>query len=244
MRYLLRHGPILDRGTPESSPADPRWYATAPGRTNLKSAANQLRLGYWVSASSASSAQSKQVKRSGHKACEHRAYAWSDPIVPRRTIPRRITEGSPSRQSPRTLLPMWSQREVIDYALQRRSTLQALRRPGRTLARQEACDADPMLIRAAKHHGEPSNVNCPVCESEDLVNLHYVFGDQLGQYSGRIKRTTELEEMAHEFGEFKVVVVEVCPACGWNHMILSYLLGDGVKRKPPRRQQTVEDIYG
>src|SRR5829696_7009326 len=152
--------------------------------------------------------------------------------------------GSPRRPSPRTLLPMWSQREVIDYALQRRSTLQALRRPGRRLARQEACDADPMLIRAAKHHGEPSNVNCPVCESDDLVNLHYVFGDQLGQYSGRIKRTTELEEMAHAFGEFKVVVVEVCPACGWNHMILSYLLGDGVKRKPPRRQQTVEDIYG
>ena len=139
---------------------------------------------------------------------------------------------------------MWSQREVIDYALQRRSTLQALRRPGRTLARQEACDADPMLIRAAKHHGEPSNVDCPACESKDLVNLHYVFGDQLGQYSGRIKRTTELEGMAHEFGEFKVVVVEVCPACGWNQMILSYLLGDGVKRKPPRRQQTVEDIYG
>jgi hypothetical protein len=139
---------------------------------------------------------------------------------------------------------MWSQREVIDYALQRRSTLQALKRPGRRLALQEACDADPMLIRAAKHHGEPSSADCPVCESDELVNLQYVFGDQLGQYSGRIKRTTELEEMAHEFGEFKVVVVEVCPACGWNHMILSYLLGDGVKRKPPRRQQTVEDIYG
>ena len=66
--------------------------------------------------------------------------------------------GSPSQPRPRTLLPMWSQREVIDYALQRRSTLQALRRPGRTLARQEACDADPMLIRAAKHHGEPSSI--------------------------------------------------------------------------------------
>jgi hypothetical protein len=129
--------------------------------------------------------------------------------------------GSPSPLSPRTLLPMWSQREVIDYALQRRSTLQALRRPGRRLALQEACDADPMLIRAAKHHGEPSSLDCPVCESDELVNLQYVFGDQLGQYSGRIKRTTELEEMAHEFGEFKVVVVEVCPACGWNHMILS-----------------------
>ena len=153
-------------------------------------------------------------------------------------------QGSPSWPTPRTLLLMWSQREVIDYALQRRSTLQALRRPGRRLARQEACDADPMLLRAARHHGEPSSIDCPVCDADELVNLQYVFGDQLGQYSGRIKQTTELEEMAHEFGEFKVVVVEVCPACGWNHMILSYLLGDGVKRKPPRRQQTVEDIYG
>ena len=140
---------------------------------------------------------------------------------------------------------MWSQREVIDYALQRRSSLETLRRPGRKLAQQEACDADPMLLRAAKHHGEPSRVPCPVCGSNsDLVNLTYVFGDQLGQFSGRIKQTTELEDMAHQFGEFKVVVVEVCQSCGWNHMILSYLLGDGVKRKPPRRQQTVEDIYG
>ena len=139
---------------------------------------------------------------------------------------------------------MWSQREVIDYALQRRATLESLRRPGRKLARLDACDADPMLVRAAKHHGEPSKIDCPVCASKDLVNLQYVFGDQLGQYSGRIKRTAELEEMAHDFGEFKVMVVEVCLACNWNHLILSYLLGDGVKRKPPRRQQTVEDIYG
>ena len=139
---------------------------------------------------------------------------------------------------------MWSQREVIDYALQRRATLESLRRPGRQLARADACDADPMLIRAAKHHGKSSDSNCPVCDSAELTLLHYVFGDQLGQYSGRIKRIAELGTMAHEFGEFKVVVVEVCPSCGWNHMIMSYLLGDGVKRKPPRRQPTVEDIYG
>jgi Family of unknown function (DUF5318) len=207
-------GPI-----PESGPADPRWYATVPGPTNSQ---NRPR------------AEPRNAAARSGQAGSSRSGA----------ILRKIAWGRRRGQSPRTLLPMWSQREVIDYALQRRSTLQALRRPGRRLARQEACDADPMLIRAAKHHGEPSNVNCPVCESDGLVNLHYVFGDQLGQYSGRIKRTTELEEMAHAFGEFKVVVVEVCPACGWNHMILSYLLGDGVKRKPPRRQQTVEDIYG
>ena len=139
---------------------------------------------------------------------------------------------------------MWSQREVIDYALQRRSALEKLRRPGRNLARLDLCDADPMLLRAAKYHGEVTDVPCPVCKAPQLVTLSYVFGDQLGKYSGRIKRTAELEEMAHEYGEFKVVVVEVCSTCHWNHMILSYKLGDGVKRKPPRRQQTVEDIYG
>ena len=89
---------------------------------------------------------------------------------------------------------MWSQREVIDYALQRRSTLEALRRPGRQLARQDACDADPMLVRAAKHHGEPSDSHCPVCDKPELTTLRYVFGDQLGQYSGRIKATRELKD--------------------------------------------------
>jgi Family of unknown function (DUF5318) len=157
---------------------------------------------------------------------------------------RQILRDRPGPPRHVLLFAMWSQREVIDYALKRRSTLQALKRPGRSLARHDACDADPLLIRAAKYHGEPASGPCPVCDSTEMVVLSYVFGEQLGQYSGRIKRTAELEEMAHEFGEFKVVVVEVCPACGWNHMILSYLLGDGRKRKPPRRQQTVEDIYG
>ena len=100
-----------------------------------------------------------------------------------------------------------------------------------------------MLVRAALHHGEDAGADCPLCPHR-LIHLRYVFGDQLGQYSGRIKARGELEEMAHEYGEFKVVVVEVCTECGWNHMNESYLLGDGVRRRPPRRQPTVEDIYG
>lgn len=139
---------------------------------------------------------------------------------------------------------MWSKREVVDYALQRRNALQALKRPQRSLDGADVCDADPLLVRAALHHGEESAVSCPVCSNGRLVNLNYTFGDQLGQYSGRIKSTAELDQMQAEFGEFKVCVVEVCVDCGWNHMISSYLLGDGVKRRPPRRQQTVEDIYG
>lgn len=138
---------------------------------------------------------------------------------------------------------MWSKREVVDYALQRRNTLRALRSRVRTLTPAEACDADPILIRSALHHGEPHSAPCPICQSR-MVLLNYVFGSQLGQYSGRIRSTAELDEMQSEFGEFKVRVVEVCHECGWNHMIQSFLLGDGVERKPPRRRKTVEDIYG
>ena len=50
--------------------------------------------------------------------------------------------------------------------------------------------------------------------------------------------------MEQQFGEFKVRVVEVCPDCGWNHLIETFLLGDGLRRKPPRKQSTAEDIYG
>ena len=139
---------------------------------------------------------------------------------------------------------MWSKRQEVSYALQRRHALLSLQRGRRTLANFDACDADPMLIRAAMHHGEEAPIRCPVCDCKRLVHLNYVFGDQLGQYSGRIKSTEELDEMENEYGEFRVCVVEVCVECGWNHMIMSYLLGDGVKRRPPRHQPTVEDIYG
>lgn len=145
---------------------------------------------------------------------------------------------------PTTLEAMWSKRQEVDYVLQRHNTLLALRRPQRSLENADACDADPILIRSAVHHGEPSTVPCPICSAPQLTNLNYVFGDQLGQYSGRIKSTDELIEMQNQYGEFTVRVVEVCTRCGWNHMISTYLLGDGTQRRPPRRQQTVEDIYG
>lgn len=139
---------------------------------------------------------------------------------------------------------MWSKRQVIDYSLQRREALAALRRPVRTVTRDDLCDADPILVRSAIHHGEPSPVPCPICRRDELVTLNYVFGAQLGQYSGRIKSTAELDDMQTEFGEYTVRVVEVCPKCRWNYMTSSYVLGDGVTRRPPRRRKTVEDIYG
>jgi hypothetical protein len=131
---------------------------------------------------------------------------------------------------------MKSQRSFIDYSLDKRATLMALFR-----GVVDACDADPYLMRAAKWHGDKVNRNCPVCKKEELVELRYTFGEQLGQFSGRIKSPKELVEMEHEFGEFTVYIVEVCRNCSWNHLCASYMLGDGIQRKAPRKERTLED---
>ena len=131
---------------------------------------------------------------------------------------------------------MKSQRAYVDYALDKRATLVALFR-----GVVNACDADPYLMRAAKFHGVKVERLCPVCKKKSLVELRYTFGDQLGQFSGRIKSLAELTEMESEFGEFRVYVVEVCRECSWNHLSASFILGDGRERKPPRRARTLED---
>ncbi len=97
----------------------------------------------------------------------------------------------------------------------------------------------PYLLRAAKFHGEPTEDRCPICRKAKLTHVTYVYGDELGQYEGRVKQARELAEMAAEYGEFRVYVVEVCQSCGWNHLATSYVLGTGepvVRRR--RRART------
>lgn len=137
---------------------------------------------------------------------------------------------------------MWSQRSTIDYSLQRRATLATLRGGG-MLSMDDVCDADPYTLRAAKQLGEPVDTPCPVCRHTSISHLRYVFGDELGQFSGRIKQREEIEEMAHQYGEITVYVLEVCARCSWNHLVESFVVGDGAPRRPPRRQRTVEDEY-
>ena len=129
-----------------------------------------------------------------------------------------------------------TQRGFIDYSLDKRATLLALFR-----GVVDACDADPYLMRAAKFHGEKAGRKRKKKKKDSLVELRYTFGDQLGQFSGRIKSPAELIEMEKEFGEFAVYIVEVCRDCSWNHLCSTYLLGDGLERRPPRRQRTLED---
>jgi hypothetical protein len=134
---------------------------------------------------------------------------------------------------------VWSQRSVVDYALARRATLAALLNGARITT--DVCDAHPYLLRAAKFHGEPTEQPCPVCRREPLTHVTYVYGDELGQYSGRVRATKELEPMAREHGEFRVYVVEVCQSCAWNHLATSYVLGDGVARGRARRRRVAEE---
>jgi hypothetical protein len=124
-------------------------------------------------------------------------------------------------------------RDVISFALARRSALETMRRGG--AFNSDSCDADPGLLRAAKHHGEPSGRDCPVCRRSDLVEVTWVYGAQLGPLSGSARATGQLAGMAHEYGRFRVYVVEVCRACAWNHLVLSFTLGDGQARPMGRR---------
>jgi hypothetical protein len=128
----------------------------------------------------------------------------------------------------RTLSGMGSRRSVVDYGLARRATLASVFAGRTTVA--DVCDAHPYLLRAAKFHGEPTDVACPICRKTRLTHVTYVYGDELGQYEGRVKQPPELAEMALEYGEFQVYVVEVCQSCAWNHLASSYVLGTGEPR--------------
>jgi hypothetical protein len=89
----------------------------------------------------------------------------------------------------------------------------------------EVCDASPYLLRAAKAHGESTATPCPICHDESIAHVFWVYGDELKHLSGSARTAEELDRMAAMFEEFRVYVVEVCRACHWNHLLMSYVLG-------------------
>lgn len=123
-------------------------------------------------------------------------------------------------------------RAIVDHALQKRRVLNVLRTslaPDYEFAAH--LDPDPYLLRAAKFHGEVTERSCPWCSTRGLVHVRYAYGDDLGDRSGHAREDSDLAAMAHEFGEFDVWLVEVCVHCSWNHVHLSYQLGDGRARR-------------
>jgi hypothetical protein len=118
---------------------------------------------------------------------------------------------------------MRTQRQVVDYSLQKRALLREVY-SGR-VGTYEVCDASPYLKNAARFHGEATDSRCPVCRRENLTHVHYIYGDELKQSAGQARSRAELPVLAMTFREFQVYVVEVCRGCGWNHLVEQFLLG-------------------
>ncbi len=150
----------------------------------------------------------------------------------RTSLPSRPPAPAAEEFAPEAVEDPEAPRDVLSFALARRAALVTMRRGG--AFNGDYCDADPGLLRAAKHHGEPADHPCPVCQRPDLVEVTWVFGAQLGALSGSARSQAQLTDMAHEHGSFRVHVVEVCSHCSWNHLVVSYSLGDGHPRRRAR----------
>lgn len=116
----------------------------------------------------------------------------------------------------------------IDYRLARQSVLSEFRK-GR-IARHEICDAHPELARAARELGDPTQLTCPVCEETKVVLVSYVFGPRLPAFGRCITSKKELQAIAKRSGSFSCYVVEVCPACSWNHLARTFVLSPASRR--------------
>jgi hypothetical protein len=105
---------------------------------------------------------------------------------------------------------------VVDYTLAKRALLRDVQRG--LLGLTDICDAHPELMRAAKHVGEPSHHDCPVCGKEKLVLLAYVYGDDLKDNNGRVWALDTALKLAAAHRGAACYVVEVCRGCQWNHL--------------------------
>lgn len=114
---------------------------------------------------------------------------------------------------------------TIDYRLARLAVVSEYRK-GR-LARHEVCDAHPELRRAAAQASEPTAMECPICEEANVVLVTYAFGSRLPASGRCITAKGELAKLARGRAQLACYVVEVCPACSWNHLARTFVLGDG-----------------
>jgi hypothetical protein len=110
---------------------------------------------------------------------------------------------------------------TVDYTLAKRALLSEVRHGLRSWA--EVCDAHPELMRAAKHVGEPSRRDCPVCGRTKLRLVTYVYGDDLRQDNGRVWPLDVGLTMAADRPGSTCYVVEVCTRCQWNHLAEAFM---------------------
>ncbi len=118
---------------------------------------------------------------------------------------------------------------AVDYRLARNATLRALRTG--EMGRSDACDAQMELLRNAQFCGRPAERVCPVCQDDGdeawLVEVTYVFGSRLPKHGRCITTDDEIKRLRKRVSPATGFVVEVCTACGWNHLMRRITLGGG-----------------
>jgi hypothetical protein len=112
---------------------------------------------------------------------------------------------------------------VVDYRLQRQQVIQQFRK-GR-LSRLDVCDAHPELRRAAVGASQPTDEPCPICEEEKVSLVTYAFGPRLPAHGRCITKASELAKLGRGRVQVACYVVEVCPACAWNHLTRVFHVG-------------------
>ena len=85
--------------------------------------------------------------------------------------------------------------------------------------RSEVCDAQSELMRNARECGRPTTETCPICHDSDVVHVTYVFGPRLPAAGRCMVTDADLERIRRRKGSFSKYLVEVCPACRWNHLL-------------------------
>jgi hypothetical protein len=110
----------------------------------------------------------------------------------------------------------------IDYRLARQNLISEFKK-GR-IDRQEVCDAQTELLRAARNVGEPSSRICPICEDAHVVLVTYVFGPRMPASGKCVTTKAEMTALSRNGADLAAYVVEVCPSCKWNHLARTFLL--------------------
>lgn len=122
---------------------------------------------------------------------------------------------------------------AVDYRLLRMSIVADYRK--KRLDRDEVCDAHPELLRAARQVGEPTRLDCPICEEAKVVLVTYVFGPRLPPYGRCVTTRAEMRALSTRADELAAYVVEVCPNCSWNHLARVLPVGGGRSLPATRR---------
>lgn len=111
---------------------------------------------------------------------------------------------------------------AVDFRLARNAVLAEFR--ANKVMREDICDAHPELQRAAKA-GLVTTEACPVCEEAALVHVTYAFGPRLPARGRCVDSAKELRRLDKSGEELSCYVVEVCPSCGWNHLVRKVPVG-------------------